>query len=148
MKVDVRGRHLDVSDTLRAYALRRVQFAIGPFEPRIARVEVSITDVNGPRGGLDKSCVISVLLQPAGSVLARGAAASAYSAVDRAASRIRTILVRRLRIGSASRRNGQGKAARPSHSGEMRSRWVDSSQPFFDSAHAASGAGSANSSTN
>jgi putative sigma-54 modulation protein len=111
MNVDVRGRQLDVSEPLRAYTQRRVQFAIGSFEARISRVEICIADVNGPRGGVDKTCVITVFLEGTGSVFAKGVGASAYAAVDHAASRIRTILVRGLRMSAASRRDGQPLSA-------------------------------------
>jgi len=96
MKVEVKGRHLDVSEPLRAYAQRRLQFAIGSFEPRIVRAEVCLADVNGPKGGVDKLCVIAVFLGRIGWVFATADSASAYSAIDRAASRIRTGVVRRL----------------------------------------------------
>jgi len=105
MTVDGRGRHLDVSEPLRAYVRRRMQFAIGSFEPRIIRAEVCVADVNGPKGGVDKLCVIAVCLVRIGWVFASADGVSAYSAVDRAASRMRTIVVRRIgaRLKSRSR---------------------------------------------
>jgi|SRR4051794_10542018 putative sigma-54 modulation protein len=109
MNIDVRGRHLDVSEPLRAYAQRRVQFAIGSFEPRIRGVGICITDVNGPRGGVDKACVITVLVNHGRSLFARARGANAYSTVDRTACRIRTILLRRLRMNTEVRRPGRPK---------------------------------------
>jgi ribosome-associated translation inhibitor RaiA len=111
MNVSVRGRHLDVSHPLRVYAGRRLQFAIGSFEPRIDQVEVRIEDVNGPRGGIDKTATITVFVNPGGWIFARAAGTNAYSAVDRAASRIRTLLVRRVRSETASRRPDRRAAA-------------------------------------
>jgi hypothetical protein len=38
------------------------QFALGRFELRIRHVTVDLADVNGPHGGVDKSCRIAVHL--------------------------------------------------------------------------------------
>lgn len=109
MQIRVRSRHIDMSEPFRGYAERRVQFAIGAFERRVDHVDVCVDDVNGPRGGVDKSCVLMVSLKSGGTVLARGADADAYSAVDRAAARIRSALVRRLGVRAEWRR-GQRRA--------------------------------------
>jgi putative sigma-54 modulation protein len=106
MKVEVKGRHLDVSEALRAYTERRLNFAIGSFGPRIMRTQVCIADVNGPKGGVDKVCAIAVCLVQTGWVFATADSASAYSAVDGAASRIRAVVARRIRTRLKSRSRG------------------------------------------
>jgi putative sigma-54 modulation protein len=103
MNVEVKGRRLDVSKALRAYAERRLHFAIGSFEPRIIRAEICITDVNGPKGGIDKLCAIAVCLVGTGWVFATADSANAYSAIDGAASRMRTVVARRIRTRLKSR---------------------------------------------
>ena len=39
---------------------RRPEFGFGRFSPRPRQVVAGVTDVNGPRGGLDRSCVITL----------------------------------------------------------------------------------------
>jgi hypothetical protein len=58
MNAAVKGRHVGVSEALRTYGRRRLQFAIGPFEPRITRTEACIADVNGPKGW-DRQTVVA-----------------------------------------------------------------------------------------
>lgn len=111
MEISVRGRRLAVSEPLRAYAERRLRFAIGSLGSRVGGIDVRVEDVNGPRGGLDKLCVIAAVLQPMGRIVARASDANAYSAVDRAASRIRSILVRHLRRGREPRRRRRVRLA-------------------------------------
>jgi ribosomal subunit interface protein len=108
MDILVRGRNLDVSEPLREYARRRLEFAARSFEPRIERVEVLVEDMNGPRGGVDKLCVVSVFVDRIGRVFARATALDAYAAIDRAAARVRSVLVRRLqRVAARSVKKGQ-----------------------------------------
>lgn len=60
MKVEIRGRGIQIDDALREHARRRVDFALGRFESSIRWVSLQLEDMNGPRGGVDKRCVIEV----------------------------------------------------------------------------------------
>jgi ribosomal subunit interface protein len=95
MNISIRGRHFTVSEALNAYAVRRLTFSLGSFGSLVSDVEVRVDDVNGPRGGVDKTSVITAVLRPIGTLIARARHANAYSAIDRAAVRIRALLVRR-----------------------------------------------------
>jgi len=102
MELTIKSQGLDLSDSLRAYAERRLRFSLGGFGPQLDGVELRLADVNGPRGGVDKRCAIKVMLRRCGVVFARAAGEDAYSTVDRAAARIRSAVVRAL-----SRRRGR-----------------------------------------
>ncbi len=58
---------------------------MGRFAPRIAGVSVRLEDRNGPKGGVDKACRISVDLGGAGVVLAEDVDTVMEAAVGRAA---------------------------------------------------------------
>jgi putative sigma-54 modulation protein len=96
MEFSMKGHHLDLSDPLRAYTERRLRFSIGEFERQLRGVEVRLGDVNGPRGGIDKTCAITVSVPALGVVFARAKGVDAYATIDRAASRVRAALARRL----------------------------------------------------
>ena len=90
MKVDIRGRSFDVSGAFRDYAERRLEFGLGRLQHRIVRVRVWLTDLNGPRGGVDKRCRIEVVGRQA-TVAAEASSDNAYAAIDLAADRIRHV---------------------------------------------------------
>lgn len=113
MELSIRHRHLDMSEPLEAYIARRLRFAIGAFDSRITSVDVRVADVNGPRGGIDKRCIITVLMRPIGRVFALAMESDAYSAVDRAATRIRAVLVRTLNRRRERRRRLGGRRRAP-----------------------------------
>jgi len=104
MNISVRGRHVAVSEALKAYAVRRLTFSIGSFGSVVSDVEVRVAGVNGLRGGVDKTSVITALLRPLGTLVARAKHADAYSAIDRAAVRLRALLVRHVQRRLRSRR--------------------------------------------
>jgi putative sigma-54 modulation protein len=107
MNISVRGRHLAVSEALKAYAVRRLTFSLGSFGSLVSDADIRIADVNGPRGGVDKTSVIRIGLRPIGTLVARARHADAYSAIDRAAGRIRSVLVRSVQRRTRARRGNR-----------------------------------------
>lgn len=60
MKVRLTAQGVELSAELKDYVKRRVHFSLGRFAGRIGSLSVRLTDINGPRGGLDKCCDIRV----------------------------------------------------------------------------------------
>jgi putative sigma-54 modulation protein len=60
MKLTIRARHLDLGPELRDQLQRRLDFALGRLATAIRAVNVSIVDINGPKGGADKQCRLHV----------------------------------------------------------------------------------------
>ncbi|MEY4094729.1 MAG: hypothetical protein RLZZ53_1928 [Acidobacteriota bacterium] len=78
----------EVPEAIAERARRRVRFALDRFGNRVRSVRVRITDINGPRGGVDKQCIVAVRLQhPTRLMLIEHMAADFGEAVDRAADR-------------------------------------------------------------
>ena len=88
MKIDIRGHRIEVTDTLRTHIERRLRFALGRFGARVIAVTVTVEDLNGPRGGVDKQCRITVALVSAGHLRVEVIDTEMTPAVDRAADRI------------------------------------------------------------
>ena len=97
MRVEIRGRRIEVTDQLRAHGERSLAFALARFGMRIESVTVYLVDVDGPRGGVDKCCRIDVKLRPAGRVFVEEAASGLHTALDRAAGRVGRSVGRKLR---------------------------------------------------
>ena len=87
MRLQIRTRGIESGKDLRGYVERRAGFALGRHDPRLGKVVVRISDVNGPRGGEDKLCqvVMEVKRGPVITIEDRDAAVTA--AVDRALER-------------------------------------------------------------
>ena len=87
MQIIIQSQDFSLSDQLREHIHRQVRFALSRFADRIQRVRVSVADVNGPRGGLDKRCLmhIDVLAKP--GLVAEVTDSNMYAAISRSASR-------------------------------------------------------------
>jgi ribosome-associated translation inhibitor RaiA len=100
----------DRSAPLNSHIARRLQTALHGFAPSIDRVEVRLSDANGPRiGPRDKITVVAITLRPSGTVIAKAAASDLYASVSRAALRARTAVARHVKkVAARGRRAGRG----------------------------------------
>lgn len=94
MRVDIRFRGFKGSEALRAYALRRIQLQLSRFGHQLNAVVVRVTDINGPRGGLDKQCQVTVSGPKIGTSSLVELSGNAYASVDTALERIGRALTR------------------------------------------------------
>ena len=103
MQVLFKFRHPQASD-LRDLTERRVRFVLRRLGWLVPRAEVQMSDVNGPRGGIDKRCQVELRTDGAGSVVVASVASDWRTALDNALARAARFLMRQWRRGSDSRR--------------------------------------------
>src|SRR5437762_894097 len=97
MLLEVRHINLPVSDALQEFTQRRVERALRPFHSNVSRVDVRITDVNGPDGGIDKRCSVTAELAGAKQkTVVHSENADAYAAVQEACARLSEAVSRAL----------------------------------------------------
>jgi ribosome-associated translation inhibitor RaiA len=106
MQVLFKSRQPDASE-LREVTERRVRFVLRRLDWLVPRAEVQMSDVNGPRGGIDKRCQVELRTDGAGSVVVSSVASDWRTALDNALSRAARFLMRQWRRGSDSRRMRQ-----------------------------------------
>lgn len=82
MKIDVRFRGLEPSNALRDHVVRRIHFHLSRFGHEIRSVLVRISDVNGPKGGVDKQCQVTVRGRRLSGVIVDDLSGDAHSAID------------------------------------------------------------------
>lgn len=98
------------------FVTRHVNASVGRFARRVAEVKVRIADENGPKGGVDKRCVIVARLDgdASGVVVVRRRHADFYGAIAAAAHALKRRLARDLgdRMGRSSRPPGSAGSRR------------------------------------
>lgn len=82
MKIDIRFRGFEVSRSLREYMVRRAHSQFSRFGDGINSLTVRISDDNGPKGGVDKRCRVTVRGPALGTVTLEDSSADPCSAVD------------------------------------------------------------------
>ena len=84
MHIDIQTRGFTLTEGLRSHCERRMRFALGPSSSRLSAISVRLTDVNGPRGGVDKRVIIKATLPGAPPVVVGHDEPDIYVAIGRA----------------------------------------------------------------
>jgi ribosomal subunit interface protein len=96
----------DPSEALDQHIARRLESALRSHERYVQKVEVRLSDANGPRKGPgDKVTLIEVALKPFGEIVARAEDDDIYKSVTTATARVKEALSRHAdKIAKAPRR--------------------------------------------
>ena len=95
MRIEITTQGVNLTDATRGHVERRLYFALGRFADRVSEIHVRIADVNGPKGGVDKSCRIRVRLFGLPTVVVEQMDSDVNAAIDRSADRIGRTVARR-----------------------------------------------------
>mgnify|MGYP001807032328 FL=1 len=96
MQMDIQSQGFSLTEGIRDYVMKRLAFTLSHGDTAITRIIVRLSDINGPRGGDDKRCLIEVRLKAASAVVIEDTEGDLYMAIDRAAERAGRTLSRRL----------------------------------------------------
>ncbi len=99
MEIAVRARDVVWNEGLQQRVQRSIEFAVDRHRSRIDRVSVYLTDLNGPRGGVDKLCQITAKVRGAAPVMILEKGDGLLAAVNRAAWRLGYRIGRRVHRG-------------------------------------------------
>ena len=96
MQINIQAKQFSLTDALRSHVERRLRSTLTCCGEHIQRVNMRLSDINGPRGGEDKSCHLQVVLAGLSDVVVEDIEADMYVAIDRATDRAGRTVVRKL----------------------------------------------------
>lgn len=108
MLVAIHAHGVGLSANSRATVIDQVQLALSSAARHVRRVAVYLSDENGPRGGVDKKCLVRVDFGTGQPVTAEARGGSVLGVVDaatgRAAKAVRTALHKRFDVRKRTRK--------------------------------------------
>lgn len=111
MKIEVSGNGVNVTPAMRERVLHRLHLALGRFANRINEVVVRLTDVNGPRGGVDVHCRMRVRGKDTEGLCTTALSVNPERAINEATARMRRVI--RRAIERLEERRGSRGPRRP-----------------------------------
>lgn len=96
MQIDIQARGFSLTEALDNRVHNRLGFTFLHASSRVNRVRVRLSDLNGPRGGVDKCCLVEVRLEGLPVVIVEDIQSNMYTAIDRAVGRAARTVKRRL----------------------------------------------------
>ncbi|GIW76194.1 MAG: hypothetical protein KatS3mg104_1257 [Phycisphaerae bacterium] len=94
MQIDIISHRIDRSAALWTYIETRFTQAVLRFASQVDRMIIRLSDVNGSRGGVDKSCRVELFWSLGDPVIAEATDADPYVAVDLTASKLKRAVLR------------------------------------------------------
>jgi hypothetical protein len=110
MQIIVESRDADATP-MRELSIARVRFALRRLKALVPRAKVQFSDVNGPRGGIDKRCQVELKTDSAGTVVIASLARDWRTALDRSIARATRVLTRSLQRSQKPARGRTAKLA-------------------------------------
>jgi putative sigma-54 modulation protein len=96
LSVTTRGGAIEHSQTLREYLTRRAELALDRQVDRVTSLTAVFEDLNGPRGGIDKRCRITVRGPELGELVVEQTDREWSSGIDGAIATMSRNIVRQL----------------------------------------------------
>jgi hypothetical protein len=106
MQLTITDRCGVLGEAERDFVQRHVLFALSRFDTRLRRVQVVISDENGPRGNVDRTCRITARLRRLGDVEVSEIDRDVEACVRRATERIGRAVQRQVEKQRFTRRSG------------------------------------------
>ena len=111
MLIAIHARGFPLTDAIKDHVHKRLGYTLARGGDRIGRVVVRLSDLNGPRGGIDKRCLIEIRLDGLSTVVVEDVQSDLYTAIDRATGRAARTINRRLAQESSRRSGGAAMQA-------------------------------------
>lgn len=96
MKLTIRTRHLVLTPEVTAEVQRRIEHTFHRIAPCIRTVDVTIADINGPKGGADKQCRLRVRGRSVPNVVVEHVGMDTLATVAFAAERAEQAILRKM----------------------------------------------------
>ncbi|MFT7404113.1 HPF/RaiA family ribosome-associated protein [Zhongshania sp.] len=96
MRINLKLRHVSINQGLEEYVRRRMDFALATRYPQTHQIDVTLSDINGPRGGEDKRCQVRIMMAGQSDIVIDDVQDNWQVAIDKAASRANRTFTRRL----------------------------------------------------
>jgi len=96
MHIDIQARGFYLTASILGEVQRRIVSTLRSRHEGIKRIVVRLGDINGPRGGEDKSCRIRISMPGNKDIFVEEVKSDLYTAIFRAAERANTALTRRI----------------------------------------------------
>ena len=94
MKIDIQAKQLKLGQTFKQNVKVKIRRLFQHNSEDVNRINITIADINGPKGGEDKVCKVNVSVGGGQNILVTAREASAYKAVTQAIKKASATLSR------------------------------------------------------
>ena len=96
MVINIQSHGFSMTSALKEFVETRLRLAMARHTQKISRVDVTLLDVNGPKGGLDKRCRARLKLERRDTIVIQETDSDMYEAINSCICRLKRTLRRRV----------------------------------------------------
>lgn len=96
MQIHIHTNAFELTDSIKDYVEEKLALALSWNRDALTKISVRLADINGPRGGADKSCHLLIVLKGKKQLVIEDVQADLYVAIDRAIERGARLLSRQV----------------------------------------------------
>lgn len=96
MRIDIHTNNIEMTEDVRFHTERCINFGLDWAKHDVSRVIVTLSDINGPRGGNDKQCQVRIPLARMQEILIKEISDDLQVAISHSVERAARSLERRL----------------------------------------------------
>ena len=104
MKIGIQCKGFSLTSAIAGKVHKRLQRLLGQGISRIRRVDIILSELNGPGSSVDKRCLIKVSIDGLLPVVIDDIQPDLYDAIDRAGDRASRTVLRRMALDNSRRR--------------------------------------------
>lgn len=104
MFIKINAWGITIPDLIKEHAEGKVRLMLGLYSEKIRRVDIYLSDVNGPKGGRDMSCKIKVTINTQQPIVVESRAERMKEAIDICSHRVKRNAARRFKRAMEKRR--------------------------------------------
>ncbi len=97
MILEINSKKTELTPEQIDWIKNRLRFALSRFNGAVSTVSVKFDDVNGPKGGIDKQCLITVKCKTVGDVIIKSEGSDYLSAIKNSVDRLQRTISRNLK---------------------------------------------------
>lgn len=94
MNIRIQSRDFLLTDALEGQIRDKLQLILSRYGHRIRKTEVTLSDVNGPKGGADKRCLMKFRINHLKTIVAQETTEDMYLSINNCVHRVRRTLER------------------------------------------------------
>ena len=94
MKFRIQSRGFKLTKALYNRVSLKLHRILSRYDDRITSAEVTLQDVNGPKGGEDMQCLVNIKLSKSKSIVVQERATDLYDAINTCSQRVRLTMER------------------------------------------------------
>ena len=97
MRIEIQATNFRLKPKARSFLLKRLNYAFRRTSDFVQLISMRLSDVNGPRGGVDKSCLVRIRMPGQSDVVVENTETNLNLAVHSAIRRARRSVLRQMK---------------------------------------------------